>query len=80
MTTPQQTKGERTKSILDHNEPSRLACDSEPQRTWMAKMHAASHASDMPPAIQADMDASLRRAIDYGRMFDGVSSQLGGSG
>lgn len=46
-----------TVAILDHKDPARVACDSSEQKTFMARMHNASHPS------QAQF------AADYGNHF-----------
>lgn len=54
----------RPLAILDHNNPARVACDSSPQKTFMARMHAADHALDSVVAARATYNASLDRAIE----------------
>lgn len=67
-----------SKVILDHNEPARLACDSSPQKTFMARLHAQSHPEEISPKLQAELDASLRQAEAFGKVFDVFLNKLTG--
>lgn len=50
-----------SKVILDHNDPARVACDSAPQKTFMARLHDRTHPAPLAVTL-FDIVADAGRA------------------
>lgn len=60
-----------TKTILDHNEPSRVACDSSPQTAGIPVLETIVDAR-----LALEMQRDLDNAVRYAKTFDVFLNRL----